>query len=124
MIFNLIKKEQWDICKKQKLYQPKSIEREGYIHCSFEDQILKVAETFYKEQKNLLILCINEKKIDCEVKIEDLFNLNEKYPHVYGSLPIRSIEKVVELNIDSDGNFIKPDLKSINSFLVKQREWT
>lgn len=124
MIYHLIAKEKWALCSKNSSYKPNSVDREGYIHCSFENQIMKVADTFYKNQKNLLILCIDEKKLSNSLKVEDLFNLNEVYPHIYGELPIESVEKVISINVDSNGEFIKPNFETIPSFFVKQKEWT
>lgn len=124
MIYHLIEKEQWELCCKNSSYKPNSVDREGYIHCSFEEQIMKVANTFYKNQKNLLILCINEKKLTSSLKVEDLFNLNEAYPHIYGELPIKSIVKVISIEVDSNGEFIKPNLEILSSLVVKQKEWT
>ncbi len=124
MIYHIITKEKWNINKNKAYYTPNSLIREKYIHCSYEDQILKVAETFHRGQVNLLVLCINESKLGSMFKSEDLFNLNEKYPHVYGELPIKSIEKVVELNISGTGEFIKPNLDPISSLVVEQGEWT
>lgn len=124
MIYHIISKEKWASHKDNTYYFTSSIEREGYIHCSFDTQIMKVADTFYKSEKDLLILCINENKLDVEYKTEDLFNLNEKYPHVYGGIIIKSIEKIVELTLDKEGDFIKPNLDPISSLFVKQKEWT
>lgn len=124
MIYHITTKEQWSTIKTKSYYTPNSLIREGYIHCSFEDQILKVAETLHRGQVDLLILCINETKLGSIFKSEDLFNLKEKYPHIYGELSLKTIEKVVELKISETGAFIKPNLGPISSLVVEQREWT
>lgn len=124
MIYHIITKEKWEKVKKNVFYKPNSLKREGYIHCSFEDQVIKVANTFYKGQENLVILCIDEDKVRSILKVEDLFNLSENYPHIYGELPINSIEKVVPLKLSGTGDFIKPNLTSVSSLRVEQGEWT
>lgn len=124
MIFHIVKKDKWDTYKSNTYYKPHSLEREGYIHCSFVDQIMKVADTFHKNQKDLLVIVINSKKLGNKLKVEDLFNLKEKYPHVYGVIPMNAIEKIVELMIDEHGDFIKPNLDPVSSLFVEQREWT
>lgn len=124
MIYHIISKEKWNQLKNKSYYSPNSLSREGYIHCSYAEQLLKVAQTFYKGQRNLVVLCINESKISNLLKSEDLFNLKENYPHVYGELPVSCIEKIVELLIDSNGDFIKPNLDPLSSLVVKQKEWT
>lgn len=124
MIYHIINSSKWDSLKYKAFYTPNSLGREGYIHCSFENQLLKVAETFNRGQKDLLVLCINESKVKSILKVEDLFNLKEDYPHLYGELPINAIEKVVKLEISDSGDFIKPNLTEISSLSVKEREWT
>ncbi|QEN05183.1 DUF952 domain-containing protein [Thiospirochaeta perfilievii] len=124
MIYHLINKEKWNKVKSKVYYRPKSVDREGYIHCSYDDQLLKVAESFHRGEEGLLVLCINEQFLGDMLRSEDLFNLNEKYPHVYGELPIKSIEKVVPLEVNESGDFIKPNLESISTLVVEQGEWT
>ena len=116
--------DNWLSIKSHVFYRPHSFERDGYIHCSFEDQVIKVAETLYRGREDLVILCINENRVQSILKVEDLFNLNEEYPHLYGELPINSIERVVPLNVLPNGDFEKPNLTSISSLEVKQGEWT
>ncbi|MGL1894004.1 MAG: DUF952 domain-containing protein [Spirochaetaceae bacterium] len=124
MIYHILTETKWNTVKTGLTYQPTSLAVEGYIHCSFEDQILKIANAYYKNQSNIVILCINEKRIDSEIKLENLFNMDENYPHVYGELPINAVQGVVKLELDSNGNFITPDLTLLSSLVVEQGEWT
>lgn len=124
MIFHIVNKDKWNLDKTSNFYTTHSLEREGYIHCSFNSQLMKVADSFHKGQTDLVVLCIDENKLGDKYKVEDLFNLSEKYPHVYGEIPINTIDKVVELCVDDNGNFIEPDLDPIASLFVKQKEWT
>jgi len=124
MIFHIVTEENWFQEKSHAFYRPNSLARDNYIHCSFEDQILRVAETLYRGREDILLLCIDETKLEKILRVEDLFNLNEKYPHLYGSLPTNTIEKVVKLEINKKGDFVKPNLKSISSLKVKHGEWT
>lgn len=124
MIYHIVTKDKWEANKTKTFYTPNSYLRDGYIHCSYENQILKVAETLYRGQKGLLVLCINESKLGSLLKSEDLFKLNEHYPHIYGKLSIKTIEKIVELKLNNTGEFIKPNLKPISSLIVEQKEWT
>lgn len=124
MIYHIVQKDKWQLFKSKTFYKTHSLEREGYIHCSFEDQVLKVANTFHKGQRDLLVLCIDDNKIKSIVKVEDLFNLNENYPHIYDELPKNAIEKVVKLEVSDTGDFIKPNLSSLSSLAVEEKEWT
>lgn len=105
-------------------YNSGSLEREGFIHCSFEDQVLKVANTLHKGQDDLVILCINRSKVADILRIEDLFNIKEEYPHLYGKLPVNAVMKAVPLELDSEGEFILPNLDPVSSLNVEIKEWT
>lgn len=124
MIYHIINKDRWNEVKTLKTYRPNSLDRDGYIHCSYENQVLKVADTFLRGQKDLLILCINEKDLGDCFKSEDLFNLQEVYPHIYGELPINAVERVIKLEVSDRGDFIKPDFNPLSSLTVKLDEWT
>lgn len=124
MIYHIVKKENWESCKLSAYYIPGSLAREGYIHCSFEDQVLKVANTLHRGQTDLLVLCINRTKVEKILKIEDLFNIQEDYPHLYGKLPVSAVLKVVPLELDNKGEFIMPNLEPVSSLTVKMQEWT
>lgn len=124
MIYHIVKEKIWDESKHNVYYKTHSLEREGFIHCSFENQVVKVANTLYKGTKDLLVLCIDDIKIKSILKVEDLYKLNEKYPHLYGELPINAVEKVVKLEVLEDGTFLKPNLSSISSLKVPLQEWT
>ncbi|HOO33984.1 MAG TPA: DUF952 domain-containing protein [Thermotogota bacterium] len=105
MIVHVIKKEKWEAAKKEGIYRNESLEKEGFIHCSLENQVCKVADSHYKGQKDLLLLYIDENKVKPEVVYEDLYNLNEDYPHIYGALNLDSVAKAVDFIPDQDGFF-------------------
>ncbi len=124
MIYHLIKKESWDSVKKSDTYLPNSLEREGYIHCSFENQVVKVADTIYKGQNDIMLISIDEKKLGDLVRYENLFNLNEEYPHVYGPIPLKAVVHVQKLVAGEDGCFLKPEFDPLVYLKVKEKEWT
>jgi uncharacterized protein (DUF952 family) len=124
MIYHILKKDKWKSFKGKRHYFSNSLEREGFIHCSFDDQLLKVANTLFRGNDDLLVLCIEETNITSIIKFEDLYNLREDYPHVYGEIPISSIVKVVELKWDKFDGFILPDLSNPLDLNVQAGEWT
>lgn len=124
MIYHLVKESSWQDFKNKVYYSSNSLDREGFIHCSYKDQLIKVANTLYRGSKDLIVLCINEEKVEHILKVEDLYNLNENYPHLYGELPINAVEKVVKIEMLKDGTFKEPNLVPLSSLTVEEREWT
>ena len=94
-IFHIVSKRDWEKAKKKGRYEPTSLVQEGFIHCSKTDQLLTVANSFYKNQKDLIILRINKDKIKSEVKFEPPLEAPMSgilYPHIYGALEVESVE--------------------------------
>lgn len=105
IITHIIKKDEWERVKDKVEFRSDSLKTEGFIHCSNVEQVCKVADYNFKENKDLLLLCIDTKKLISEVIWEDLYNLSEKYPHIYGSINNTSVVGVYGLTQNKDGNF-------------------
>lgn len=84
LIYHIVLPEDWRAFDTD-LYRAKSLETEGFIHCSFTDQIDAVVKRYYKGVKNLVILEIESDKLMSRVLREPSTD-NEIYPHVYGPI--------------------------------------
>jgi len=105
MILHIIRKQEWQSAKKSGIYRNESLKDEGFIHCSNENQVCKVANNLYKDEEDILLLYIDEKKLSSEVVYEDLYQLGEKYPHVYGPINLDAVIKVEPFLTDEKGDF-------------------
>lgn len=104
-IVHIIFEEEWKYVKQEKDYLPPSLHSEGFIHCSGIDQVIKVADYNFHGQTGLVLLVIDTEKVIPEVKWEDLYNLGEDYPHIYGPLNTDAVVDVKELLMNEDGSF-------------------
>ncbi len=109
MITHIIKEKDWEEAKKEGIYEPHSLSSEGFIHCSKIYQVIDVANHIFDGKKDLLLLIIDERKLDSELVYEDLYNEGRKYPHIYGPLNLRAVQEVYELPLDDDGDFKLPE---------------
>lgn len=50
-ILHIAKRQEWEQAKDLGSYRPDSLDSEGFIHCSKSTQIVKVANTFFDNQK-------------------------------------------------------------------------
>ena len=91
-------------------YASDTLESEGFIHCSLRDQVLPVAETWFKGQNKLLLLEINPEKLLSEVRMDPVPGAGE-YPHIYGVLNLDAITVVWEFEPDTEGHFHFPTVK-------------
>src|SRR5438552_1244463 len=79
----------------------------GFIHCSNEDQVVRVANHFYADQPELLVLCIDPARLVDPVRDEEA-DTGERFPHIYGPIPRQAIVDVRRLTRDADGLWIFP----------------
>ncbi len=100
IIAHIIKNNEWDRIKENKFYFPKSLEEDGFTHCSSLKQVCKVADYIYPQESGIIILIIETDKLNSKVIWEDLYNLDEDYPHIYGPINISSVIKVVKLSLN------------------------
>ena len=101
--------DKWNASKEKGEYLDKSLETEGFIHCSYPHQLLAVANKHFKGMENLIILCINPGQLKSRTIDEDLSGLNEVYPHIYGPINIDAVVDVVDFQCDAHGDFILPE---------------
>src|SRR5258707_10266816 len=67
------------------LYEAKSLETEGFIHCSFADQLEAVIQRYYSGEKRVVVLEIESDRLMSRMIKEPSTN-SEIYPHVYGPI--------------------------------------
>ncbi len=106
MIYHITTKPVWLDAKEKGIYSPHSIKEVGFIHCSTKEQVLPTVNRRYKGSKDLLLLVIDPQKVAAEVKFEDLKNIGEKHPHIYGDLPLGAVDSVLEFKPKPDGSLI------------------
>ncbi len=90
-------------------YRAESLQTEGFIHCANEDQVARVANLFYADHAELLVLCIDTGRLAHPVRDEDA-GTGERFPHVYGPINTDAIVTVLHLSPGPDGMFDLPTL--------------
>ena len=86
-------------------YQCESLQTEGFIHCSTREQIIPVANRFYKGMEGLILLKIDDDKVEAEIKYENLEGGDELFPHIYGTLNLDAVIMESEFTPEADGYF-------------------
>lgn len=109
MITKVITKRNWEIAKIAGEINEKSLIEERFIHCSFLEQALNVAQKHFVHEEDVLLLTINPAVVKAEIKYE-LASNGQKYPHVYGAINIDAIIDVVPFPKEK-GGFILPELQ-------------
>lgn len=101
IIFHITAKTEHEKAKGLGQYTHPSLVQEGFIHCSQHYQVCEVANFIFKNQKNLILLAIDESKCKPEIKYEGpSWNT---FPHVYGPLNLESVIRTFDFPESTDG---------------------
>lgn len=115
MIAHCMKKSQWNRIKDEAYWGRENIEAEGFIHCSPVKYLWRVLPNFEKEEEELVIVCMDETKLEAEVRYEDDGNCGRSYPHIYGVINSDAVMMVLDYLKDEHGHYIKnPELDDIS----------
>jgi uncharacterized protein (DUF952 family) len=73
-----------------------TLEEQGYIHCSLPHQVRDVAERLYGDIGDLIVLAIDSSRLQVPIRYEAPTLGGERYPHVYGAIPVDAVTEVIE----------------------------
>lgn len=114
IILHITTKKEWEQALVEGIYLTPSLKSEGFIHCSTFEQVLMIANRFFSNQHDLLILCINrallKSKLIYEAPVTHLFDAAENllFPHIHGPLYTNEVVKAVPFPSHADGTFELP----------------
>jgi uncharacterized protein (DUF952 family) len=109
MIYRISNNYDWEIAQENNCFISEDLIHEGFIHCSTVNQILKVANSLYRGQTNLVLLEIEEHRLNAPLKWEDTHDSGELFPHIYGPICGEAIARCLNFIPDLTGNFSLPD---------------
>ena len=87
-----------------------TLAEQGFIHCSLRHQVRGVAERYYADADDLVLLVIDSDRVAAPIRYEAPADGAEEYPHIYGPLPAPAVTAVEPVGRDENGRFILPDL--------------
>lgn len=116
MIYHITSRRAWGRARAEGDYRSESLEDEGFIHCSTEEQVIPVAENFYKGQTELLLLVIDPERLSSDLKWEPPAGgtpppgvpEGDLFPHVYGPINLDAVHKVYDLLSNPNGKYVMP----------------
>ncbi|MBO0822493.1 MAG: DUF952 domain-containing protein [Actinobacteria bacterium] len=85
-----------------------TLAEQGYIHCSLRHQLRDVAEQFYADAEDLVVLVIDPARVPVPIRYEPPVPGAEEFPHVYGPLPVAAVSRVIPVSREGDDRFVLP----------------
>lgn len=120
MIYHITDRAAWAEARERGQYSAPSLENEGFIHCSKREQVLDVANDFYREQADLVLLCIDKIELRAELRWEGPAHPkphdgagtrdDSLFPHLYGVLNLDAVVAVFDFNQSESGFTLPPNL--------------
>jgi uncharacterized protein (DUF952 family) len=81
----------------------KLLDDEGFIHCSFADQVQQIADLLYGGRSDVVLLVIDPSRLTSEVREENLEGGEQLFPHIYGPLPLEAVMDAQDVPVDAAG---------------------
>jgi uncharacterized protein (DUF952 family) len=97
-ILHVVSRQHWEQAAQQGMYWSDTLDTEGFIHCSTSEQIMDVANRFYYDEQDLLLLFIDADSVEapiCYRQPNDDSLANERFPHIFGPLNVDAVVWVV-----------------------------
>jgi uncharacterized protein (DUF952 family) len=87
----------------------RSLEQEGFIHCSTAAQLRRTADAFYRDRDDVVLLGIDPARIHSEIRWETPADRPDAFPHIYGPIDLDAVVAVTPLALADDGRLVLPD---------------
>lgn len=103
MLFHIVDADAWAAAAHLGEYRPPSLEIEGFVHCSYAEQVAATANRHYGDSAELCVVELDPTRIAAPVHVEDTSARGEAFPHVYGPIPTAAAVATHELVRDQSG---------------------
>ena len=95
MLFHIAMPDDWTAAQATGRYtastRGRTLAEEGYVHCSFAEQVAATAARFYGDVDEVVVLQIDPNLLSSAVIVEDLIGSGEAFPHVYGPIELAAV---------------------------------
>ena len=107
MIYHIASINEWEQREGYDDYAPSRFAQDGFIHCSTDKQVQRIANSLFKDHDEVWLLFIDEAAESSFIKHENLEGGTELFPHIYRELSKSSIVKKMKWKRSSQG-FVFP----------------
>lgn len=109
-IYHIAFRTDWDAAAAAGEYRVSSrgrtLEDEGFLHASTENQVTGVANAFYADAEDLVVLIIEPELLAAPLKYEPAPGTDQLFPHIYGPLNLDAVVGTAELGRDAEGRYV------------------
>ena len=100
LIYHVALPADWAKYKGRPSYQTESIQSEGFIHCSYSNQLSGVLKRYFSNAAKVVVLTIDTEKLRSKL-IAETSTGGDTFPHIYGRLNHDAIVSADERDLRS-----------------------
>jgi glutathione S-transferase len=109
LIYHIASAADWEQARRDGEYTTStrgvSLAEQGFIHASTAPQVAPVANAFYGNGKDLVVLVIDTGRLGPELRYEPVPGWDDPFPHLYGPLNVDAVVTTLPLDRDASGRF-------------------
>lgn len=113
-LYHLVVRDEWLEALRAGTYHRStvgvSLAEQGFIHCSFANQVETIANLLFRGRRDIVLLQIDREALTAEVKVENLNGGSELFPHIYGPLPIAAVARWDDVPVGGEGQLLVDQL--------------
>lgn len=107
-IYHITTRQDLDAAQVHGVLKPASLRQEGFIHCSYLQQVTFAANRFFQGQSDLVLLEIDPAQLTAPLVEERAKDVEDNFPHLYGELPLTAVIRTLHFPCEADGTFELP----------------
>lgn len=113
LLFHVALPEDWAAAREAGEYRVstrgRTLDDEGFVHCSYPHQLEGVANRFYADLSEVVILHVDPDLLEADVRAEPAFEGgDELFPHAYGPIPTGAVISTTWWERGDDGVWRRP----------------
>lgn len=107
-IYKIVSEAEWRAAERAGVFEGSGIDlKDGYIHFSTAEQARETAAKHFAGQTDLLLVAVDADLPDLKWEVSRGGAL---FPHLYASLPMGAVTRVVPLPLCASGDHLFPDM--------------
>jgi uncharacterized protein (DUF952 family) len=102
-LFHIAQPQDWSAALSTAVYRTASLDVDGFIHCATRAQVVGVAARYYRAMTRLVLLELDPDRAEAPFVWEDTTGRGERFPHLYGPLPVAAVRSATFISVDAAG---------------------
>ncbi|MCU1353974.1 MAG: uncharacterized protein JWM05_3183 [Acidimicrobiales bacterium] len=107
-LLHIASEAEWTAAQAAGELRPPSLEAEGFVHCSWTQQVAATADRHFPGRDDLVLLELDREALDAPLVVEDSYGSGQAYPHVYGPVPLAAVIRSLPFPRTENGPFAVP----------------